>query len=179
MSYQPPIQKARSRYGWPGRQSQAIAMAVQASMFGAQQDSAAVIPGQGIERHEARMAAMDPVLLKKRAKVLGYEAMDLSASVIPSQAPAIVAPLATVAPVGVVVMATTAPKAPKAVLASVVADAVPAVVLPAGAGADFCDFLMEWSKSKTHSRGISVYQYLRKSFETGKKWNPATKRWVK
>ena len=214
MTYNPPIQKSRSRYGLPGRQSQAIAMAIQASIYGADQDASQLIPGQGLVRHNARMAELDPVIIKKRAKTLGYAAMDLSDSIIPSRKPVIVAPgatvatVATVAPMGGVVMATAVKKprkprvkrsAVKAVMASAVADAIPAILIPvagrpdlgpvaiassssiaesSSSSSDFCEFVMNWATSKIHSRGVSVMEYLKRSFDQGKKWNPTTKRWV-
>ena len=80
MSHRSAIAKGRFRYGLPGRQTQALSMAIQASIYGAQQDKVALeafnagcqsveIPtaaaassgrSEGLQKHLERVEKMDP-----------------------------------------------------------------------------------------------------------------------
>ena len=151
--------------------------------------------GDGDARHQARMAALDPQKLVAKAKRLGYDPLEISGAIRTAE-PA--APMASVAERGAVVLATAAGEAPVRSAArsrtkgskrssSVITVVPEASVAPAGrvivateapAAGDFCAFLEHYAAHTKHGRDATLLSYLRKQYDAGSKYNPATKRFT-
>ena len=192
-SYRPMIAKSRKRQGLTGLASDAMVQAMKASQAKLEGDlhllNMAIKPQSdgvpfmtGMRNHLERMMAMNPKAITKKAEQLGYD--DLETKAIKPQKPAIMAEaipqrkdvaVASVAPAGKVVVATVVTEKPARQKAK--KPSKPATVqVPNG---DFCSYLEDYAKSKSHSKTQSLYDYVNKRYQAGEVWNPNTKRFVK
>jgi hypothetical protein len=135
---------------------------------------------------------MNPRDIERRAIALGYN--DLVASAIPSGHSA-VAPTAIAAAANgaIVEVKKKRVRKPKTVVGVPIAEVAPAgdVVLASLASSPsdslrtvipssehFHSFLEHYAKGKAHSKKETLYEYLQKQHELGKRWNPETRRFV-
>lgn len=202
------ISKGRFRSGLPGRVTQAIAMAIQASQYGAQQDAAqameaakapALIPAQssgrpaGLQKHLERMKAVDPELLEAKAAGLNYKPMlvksVLAASqpaVIPSSESADVLGPKTLANVVAVTKVKSKGKKKTVTMAAVAPDGevvkatvVQPVMATIVGGSDFAAAFDAYVRAKKHGKSSTLYEYAQAQYAAGKRYDPVSKRWKK
>lgn len=197
--YNPPFAKARSRYNLPGRMTDALAAAMNASHVAVANDTAILskmittghsVAAPGLQGHLQQVDQMNPKDIARRAVALGYN--DLVTSAIPSEhdAGVSVAALAAGANGELVQQKKKRTRKPKSVMGVPIAEVAPAgdVVLASVvsdsdslrtvAGPSFCAFMEDYAKSKAHSKTESLHDYLQKQMAAGKRWNGATRRFV-
>jgi hypothetical protein len=141
--------------------------------------SAGQIPGDGQRRHQERMAALDPMLLERKARQKGYRDLDVAA-VSPQQLPQPTkAQLAKIAEPGVIVQAQAVapssssakkprkPRQPRQPREPVVVDE-----------SDFPGFLQTYLSEKKHGKDSTLLSYLKRQFSMGKRWNSESHRFT-
>ena len=163
-------------------------------------------PGVGLQNHLLRMNNLDVKTLDAKANRLGFLDVTFARPSVPSlindvaatrvagiptitvvpiaQArPVAVSSVAALAPVGSVTVATIATIAPtgrKRGKKTEVATAAPVgVVIPAVAVIDFDAFVRTYLQHKSHSKAVTMIEYLRKQFASGMKWSITAHLFVK
>jgi hypothetical protein len=173
------IAKGRFRSDLPGRTTDAIATALRNSMNGLTRDTNGMM--EGMKKHQQRVEAMDPAEIERRALAQGYMDLEVKGKEKkPRKTKAAVITMATIAPVGEVVMATEVKPKRKYVrkeTRNVPRKEPKATVIPAG---DISEFIDTYLKHKGHGKkGKTMMSYLREQYEKGNRYNPDTKRFVK